>query len=90
MGSGNELEDFDFGLDRAAHTAHCFEYLRQSLMCSADSTVEPAGRRVGGFLGWGFPRPCRDYGELKEWAERWRAFEGHGFTVAMPPELFVR
>ena len=53
-------------------------------MCSADSSIEPAGSRVEGFLGWGFQRRCRDYEELKEWAEQWKAFEAHGF-IARPP-----
>jgi len=74
-------EDFDFGLDRGRHAGHCFEYLRQSLMCAADATIEPAGEAGGGFLGWGFRRQCRDYDELGEWAEEWRAFDGHGFLA---------
>ena len=77
-----ELEDFDFGLDRTSHTSHCFEYLRQSLMCSADPSIEPADTRVDGFLGWGFQRQCRNFVELKGWAENSRAFEGHGFLAA--------
>lgn len=77
----HELEDFDFGINRTLHTSHCFEYLRQSLMCSADSSIEPAAR-VDGFLGWGFQRQCRNFVELKSWAENSRAFEGHGFLAA--------
>ncbi|CAD6567421.1 MAG: hypothetical protein ASARMPREDX12_005823 [Alectoria sarmentosa] len=77
----HELEDFDFGIQRAPHAAHCFEYLRQALICSADSSIEPAGERVQGFLGWGFQRQCRDYGALMAWAEKWRAFSGHGFIA---------
>lgn len=80
----HKLEDFDFGIERAPHAAHCFEYLRQALMCSADSSIEPAGKRVEGFLGWGFQRQCRDYGGLMAWAEKWRAFNGQGF-IAEPP-----
>ena len=40
-------------------------------MCSADSTIEPAGSCVTGFLGWGFQRKCSDYQELKDWAGLW-------------------
>ena len=53
-------------------------------MCSADSSIEPAGERVEGFLGWGFERQCRDFDGLIAWAEKWRAFDGHGF-IAEPP-----
>ena len=74
-------EDFDFGLDRSNHTAHCFEYLRQSIICSADSTLEPAENRQTGFLGWGFKRSCSNFEELKDWAEKWKAFELHGFLA---------
>lgn len=76
-----ELEAFDFGRNRSEHTRHCFEYLRQSLMCSADSTIEPAGSRVDGFLGWGFRRQCRNYEELKNWAEESRVFDLSGFLA---------
>ena len=79
--SGDRLEGFDFGLNRTSHTAHCFEYLRQTIMCSADSSVEPAEDVESGFLGWGFWRLCRDYRQLKEWAERWRAFDRLGFLA---------
>lgn len=52
-------EEFDFGLDRTHHTGHCFEYLRKSIMCTADSTLEPAKDAKQGLLGWGFRRLCR-------------------------------
>ncbi|KAI4129415.1 MAG: hypothetical protein LQ338_002255 [Usnochroma carphineum] len=79
--NGTGGEDFDFGLERNQHVAHCFEYLRQSIQCSADSTIEPAEHAANGFLGWGFPRMCRDYTELSHWAEKRRAFDGHGFLA---------
>lgn len=82
--SASDLEDFDFGIDRMEHAAHCFEYLRQSLMCSADSTLEPAAvssSAKNGLLGWGFRRQCHDYDALKDWAETWRAFDAHGFLA---------
>jgi hypothetical protein len=79
--SSEQLEDFDFGIERGPHAAHCFEYLRQSIMCSADSSIEPAGSRIQGFLGWGFQRQCKSYDQLRDWAEEWKAFEGHGFIA---------
>lgn len=51
-------------------------------MCSADSTVEPAENHEDIFLGWGFERQCRNFDDLKDWAEKSRAFEGHGFLAA--------
>ena len=75
------LEDFDLGKERKPHIAHCFDYLRQSLLCSADSTMEPAVDSVNGFLGSGFQRQCRDFDQLKMWAEDRRAFNATGFLV---------
>jgi len=79
--NGTGGEDFDFGLDRSNQTVHCFEYLRQSITCSADSTLEPAEKRQTGFLGWGFRRGCRSYDELINWAEEFQVFEMHGFLA---------
>ena len=36
---------------------------------------------VNGFLGAGFERQCRDFGELSTWAEEHRAFDARGFLV---------
>ena len=55
-----------------AHIRHCFDLLRQSLMCCGDASLEPYDSSLGGVTGWGFPKLCRDYDELKEWAERYR------------------
>ncbi|CAD6588940.1 MAG: hypothetical protein ASARMPREDX12_003543 [Alectoria sarmentosa] len=80
------LEAFDLGKERKPHVAHCFDYLRQGILCSADSSIEPAVDTVNGFLGAGFPRQCRDFKELKDWAEEHRAFDAHGFLVEMEHE----
>jgi hypothetical protein len=52
-------------------------------MCSADSSIEPAVDTTNGFLGAGFPRQCRDFSELRFWAEEHRAFDAHGFLVEL-------
>ncbi|KAK4099210.1 hypothetical protein N658DRAFT_498572 [Parathielavia hyrcaniae] len=50
------------------HLAHCFEYLRQSIMCAADLALEgqhttfPAG--FTGSDGWDAKHVCRDYGQV--------------------------
>lgn len=66
------------------HVTHCFEYLRQSIMCSADVALEGAattfprgkgGVDLGGSDGWDAKHVCRDYGEVKRYLEReavWR------------------
>ena len=79
----DELEDFDFGHERTEHVKHCFEYLRQTLLCTADSTVEPASSMVDNHLSEGrdAPRQCKDFAELRHWTEDRRMFEGHGFLA---------
>ena len=54
------------------HLRHCFDYLRQSIMCDADTNLEPVSMKLGGVTGWKYQRTCRDYEKVKEWAERWR------------------
>ena len=68
------------------HLRHCFDYLRQSLMCLADSNFEVVDRELGGVTGWRGERRCGDFEGLKLWAEEWRSWdkgldgggEGHG------------
>lgn len=74
-------EDFDTGIERHPHVGHCFDYLRQSLLCSADSSLEPTDERVNGNPNWGFGKQCRDYENVKRWAEKWRAFDIEGSFV---------
>jgi len=67
-----------------AHMHHCFEYIRQGLMCSADSGLEPfrpvvPGSEHLGATGWVNERLCRNYDELMKWAEEWRVEDSTGF-----------
>ena len=57
------------------HLRHCFDYLRQSLMCAADTNLEPVDVGLGGVTGWSFRRTCRDFGAVKEWAEEWGSWD---------------
>jgi hypothetical protein len=58
---------------------HCFDYLRQSLMCAADATLEPVDPARGGVTGWHNPRVCRDYNALAAWAAAHRVSNLQGF-----------
>jgi hypothetical protein len=58
----------------AHHSAHCFDYVRQALMCFGDTTLE--GETAAG-PGWGHVHECVDYEALLRWAnensgEKWR------------------
>ncbi|KAH7123581.1 hypothetical protein B0J11DRAFT_529353 [Dendryphion nanum] len=61
------------------HIGHCLDYLRQSLMCAADTTLEPVDPVRGGVTGWGVSHTCRSYEDLKTWAESRRASNASGF-----------
>jgi hypothetical protein len=60
------------------HINHCFEYMRQAIMCAGDVALEGAattfpagegGEDRGGSDGWDARHVCRDYGQVKEYLE---------------------
>ncbi|KAF2004765.1 hypothetical protein P154DRAFT_616893 [Amniculicola lignicola CBS 123094] len=69
-------------LQFAHHWAYCFDYLRQSLMCTADLTLENLIKREGSLSeevdGWGTKHMCRDWEKVFEWAEGHRVGKGLG------------
>ncbi|KAF1997771.1 hypothetical protein P154DRAFT_524513 [Amniculicola lignicola CBS 123094] len=56
----------------AHHSAHCFNYLRQGIMCAADTTLE--GKTEEG-PGEGSEHECTDYDALLEWANEHAAMD---------------
>ncbi|CAG8971171.1 hypothetical protein HYALB_00010171 [Hymenoscyphus albidus] len=48
------------------HVKHCIEYMRQALMCNADTTLEPIDDELGGVTGFGNKRKCRDVMAIRE------------------------
>ncbi|KAF4615776.1 hypothetical protein D9613_012369 [Agrocybe pediades] len=62
---------------REKHLIHCLEYLRQAVLCNADTSLEgPAGLRhtVGGetvhaVTGGGAIHECRDWTQVYDWVE---------------------
>ncbi|KAI1739625.1 hypothetical protein F4680DRAFT_466416 [Xylaria scruposa] len=54
------------------HMKHCFDYLRQSIMCAADPTLEARNESIGGVTGWGSIHQCHDFKALQLWTERHR------------------
>lgn len=59
------------------HAGHCFEYLRQSILCCGDTALEgkqttfPPGLDVGSD-GWDAKHVCRDYGQIRRHLEKHR------------------
>ncbi|OTB03150.1 hypothetical protein M426DRAFT_321953 [Hypoxylon sp. CI-4A] len=58
----------------AHHSSHCFDYIRQSIMCAGDTNLE--GETETG-PGWGSKHECVDYDAMLAWANdhstmKWR------------------
>ncbi|KAH8822038.1 hypothetical protein F5884DRAFT_689577 [Xylogone sp. PMI_703] len=68
----------------APHVQHCFDYLRQSLLCHADNTLEPFVKSDGftltnrGSSGWGAVHQCKSWDSLSKWVEEHDALT-HGW-----------
>lgn len=65
----------------AHHTAHCFDYIRQGLMCAADTSLE--GTTDAG-PGWGSTHECKDYDAVLKWANEHGAMSWR--TTLMPDD----
>ena len=50
---------------------HCFEYLRQSLICLADTNLEKLNYTTRGVSGWQTERTCRDFEGVRSFANEW-------------------
>ncbi|KIW07554.1 hypothetical protein, variant [Verruconis gallopava] len=60
--------------DHAEHLHHCFDYLRQTIMCGGDMSVEwprdePDGRRFA-VDGWGIPHECKNWDTIMEYMDQ--------------------
>ncbi|KAF2399358.1 hypothetical protein EJ06DRAFT_478226 [Trichodelitschia bisporula] len=64
------------------HLDHCFDYLRQAVMCSGDTALEKAmvvdGERRREVLGWGVEHECRDYEAIFKFARERRSRDSFG------------
>lgn len=62
------------------HLGHCFDYLRQAVMCAGDMTLEPAFDVDGtkGVNGWNVVHQCRDYERMTVFAEEHRYANSSG------------
>jgi len=58
-------------LDHSYHLHHCFDYLRQTIACAGDMSLEwprtePDGRRFA-VDGWGIPHRCKNWVQIMEY-----------------------
>lgn len=53
------------------HIAHCFDYLRQGILCAGDTTLEGnvSANYPGVEIPWGTTHRCRDWSALRSWAD---------------------
>jgi len=66
------LPDEKLEESQVEHTGHCFDYLRQALMCAADMTLEWAAEVPPGGVpftvdGWGITHQCRNWNQVIGW-----------------------
>lgn len=57
------------------HVKHCIDYLRQSIACAADVTLEPFDMKIGGTRTWAVNHQCRDMNVLRDWVEENRVWD---------------
>ncbi|RDI81222.1 hypothetical protein Vi05172_g8789 [Venturia inaequalis] len=51
------------------HRSHCVEYLRQSIICNGDTTLEGETGAWATSTGWGQTHSCVNFDALTEWAD---------------------
>ncbi|TVY75767.1 Oxidase ustYa [Lachnellula suecica] len=65
--------------DHHWHMIHCFDYMRQAIMCSADMALEGLETTFpdhnGGSDGWDSKHVCKNYGEVIDYLESVRAYD---------------
>lgn len=65
----NGQEYFIDPTHNAYHTSHCFNYIRQAILCGLDTTLEGAGDGIGVADGSGQTHVCRDRQQSIDWLE---------------------
>lgn len=66
------------------HTMHCIDYLRQAVMCSADTSLEkvvvdPRTGRLGMIVdGWRNAHQCRNWDDVIRWVNEHGVTTGRG------------
>jgi hypothetical protein len=55
----------------SVHAEHCFDYLRQAILCAADTTLEHVNPELYGFET-SLPKKCRNVDQVAEWAAKWK------------------
>lgn len=84
-GDVNEPQELYGARIESDHIRHCFDYLRRSVMCAADTNLEVVSRENHTTNGWGQEKICRDYKSVVEYAELWANSTDTGIVPGAPP-----
>jgi hypothetical protein len=62
------------------HDMHCFDYLRQNIMCCGDTALEGTQTsfpdpNIPGSDGWDSIHVCKDYDQIREFFDAHRAWD---------------
>lgn len=78
-----QLREHNFTVDEymLGHNNHCFDYLREAVICAADTTLEGQAQRHGGAKvpgtdGTGGMHVCKDYDAVVSWMEERSLYDG--------------
>ena len=66
------------GTHAGSHMQHCFDYLRQALICASDVSLEERRDEIFGVKGWGTTHQCRSFEAVKSWTEKHRYSDEKG------------
>lgn len=80
-----EKYGFD-GAENHFHAAHCFEYLRNQILCMADMTLEGSVSAIDN-TGEGQAHVCRNREEAIEWIEARRVDDIQ--SIIGPPPVVI-
>ncbi|CAG8961827.1 hypothetical protein HYFRA_00014003 [Hymenoscyphus fraxineus] len=80
MGENHTEHNNLVGQTPEEHLQHCFDYIRQSLLCNADTTLEPLTGFPPDVQGWGTSHQCRSHQEIFDWTYKHRATDEGGIV----------
>ncbi len=67
---GTSYEEFGkYTRPQLEHTSHCVEYLRQAILCQADTSLEGETGSFTDSAAWGQKHVCKDYDALMAMAD---------------------
>lgn len=78
-----QLRERNFTIDENTliHNNHCFDYLREAVMCASDTTLEGqaqghGGAKILGTDGTGGMHVCKDYDAVVAWMQERSLYDG--------------